>query len=147
MLYNSVTSQSSWINERTMNYSDHLMGNQNYRSLVFAINMSHLQTLEASYFHKGWSFFTFLETWQHHMNLLELWGLTFVFTFWLLYWDHLYSQNQGLMGMWISFVCGGTYTSWLMFSLFSLGCKWHLEKVCVTDQRWSIHAVKMKEKP
>lgn len=109
MLYNSVTSQSSWINERTMNYSDHLMGNQNYRSLVFAINMSHLQTLEASYFHKGWSFFTFLETWQHHMNLLELWGLTFVFIFRLLYWDHLYSQNQGLMGMWISFVCGGTY--------------------------------------
>lgn len=92
-----------------MNYSNHLMGNQNYRPLVFSINMSHLQILEASYFHKGWSFFTFLETWQHHMNLLELWASLLS----LLFGSHIESisipQNQDLMGMWLSFESGGTY--------------------------------------
>lgn len=36
-------------------------------------------------------------------------GLTLVFTFWLSHWEHFYSQNQDLMGMWLSFESGGTY--------------------------------------
>ena len=55
------------INVRIMNYSNHLLGHQNYRLLGFPINMSHFHILEASCFHRGWRFFTFLEIWQHHI--------------------------------------------------------------------------------
>lgn len=61
-----ISLQFCLINDRIMNYSNHLLGHQNYR-LVFPINMSHFHILEALCFHRGWRFFTFLEIWQYHI--------------------------------------------------------------------------------
>lgn len=91
-----ISLQFCLINDIIMNYSNHLLGHQNYRLLVFPINMSHFHILEASCFHRGWRFYLSRNLTTSHSGMI---ALTLVFTFWLLHWDHLYFHNQGLMGM------------------------------------------------
>lgn len=88
------------------------------------------------YFHKAQSCFYLLGnlTTSHESSGMISLGL--IFTYLLSHWDHLYSHRR--VGGDVMMLCkwGGPVTSWLMFSLFSLGCESPHGKVCVGDQRW-----------
>lgn len=137
MAYNSISLQFCWINERITISSNHLMGHQNPRSLVFPINMSNFQITRSlslpsvlGVFYLFWKLdnitWVFWNDWLHSC-----------FYFSAVTWRPSLFPQSGLMGMRISFVSGEPITSWLMFSHFSLGCECHHEKVSMGNQRWS----------
>ena len=84
-------------------------GTPNLQAFCFPLNMSHLQTLEVSFMLlQGSKPFTFGKSDNVACVFWNDWLHSCLY-FWLSHWDHFYSHNQWLMGMWISLGSGETY--------------------------------------